>query len=278
MLKLLHYHIAETEYLPPFPSAWGAPPPPLSAEDRERIPRAIASILWSDVGSTFYEKCTIGESRPGWVTEDANVTELVWSLRSDTEASSEEDSSVPWQSFDVASLPALGEEMSAYVKKDMAEQTADRPLWTIDPASPGLFSFVNVRGAKFTAAPRPEDEAAGYRTTNADGSETVVVYTSYSDIIGPRVLICYAHNLRSEHLPSLLAKLDKSGKKAGKKEGWVWGYPLDDEIVRKWKELPGRKVTAGRRGEEMGHLLAVAWYGAPEQRGTLLDKQVWTWC
>src|SRR6478735_7386595 len=105
MLQLLHYMLADPVNLPPFPEAWGSHPPrpihqkpsphvsfPLpgqrsvSLADLQRgirpdfLPAGIASILWSDVGYTFYEKCSIGETLPGWVADAKENTEIVWSL------------------------------------------------------------------------------------------------------------------------------------------------------------------------------------------------------
>lgn len=62
MLSLLHYVLADRETLPPFPEAWGAPP-------ADNFGDAAFSVLYSDVGPTFYEACTKGDSQPGWVSD-----------------------------------------------------------------------------------------------------------------------------------------------------------------------------------------------------------------
>lgn len=84
MLKLLHYCLADPSNLPAFPSEWGAPPCLTSAE-RKQVPYGIASMLWSDVGATFYEKCTIGRDLPGWVLLEEENQEVVWKLQTPKE-------------------------------------------------------------------------------------------------------------------------------------------------------------------------------------------------
>lgn len=71
MLQLLHYVLAPSEALPPFPEAWGAKPVAYLGD-------AAFSVLYSDVGPEFYERCTIGEDKPGWVKEP--TAKRVWTL------------------------------------------------------------------------------------------------------------------------------------------------------------------------------------------------------
>lgn len=72
MLQLLHYVLAPSEALPPFPEAWGAKPAAYLGD-------AAFSVLYSDVGPDFYASCTIGESAPGWVKEP--TMKRVWALQ-----------------------------------------------------------------------------------------------------------------------------------------------------------------------------------------------------
>lgn len=93
MLRLLHYLIAPTSSLPPFPGAWGAPPvvpQGLGLQD------AAFSVLYSGVGDQFYAKCTKGEHEPGWVCENAPLRQ--WNLREDDLASAEEEDGWTWLS------------------------------------------------------------------------------------------------------------------------------------------------------------------------------------
>lgn len=71
MLQLLHYVLAPTEAMPPFPEAWGAKPVAYLGD-------AAFSVLYSDVGPEIYASCTIGESKPGWVKEP--TMKRVWTL------------------------------------------------------------------------------------------------------------------------------------------------------------------------------------------------------
>lgn len=59
---MLHYVLAPASTLPPFPAAWGAPPQIGGFGD------AAFSVLYSDVGPTYYSRATKGANEPGWVS------------------------------------------------------------------------------------------------------------------------------------------------------------------------------------------------------------------
>ncbi|KAL1746773.1 hypothetical protein HDZ31DRAFT_33402 [Schizophyllum fasciatum] len=73
MMRLLHWVLADEQFLKPFPAEWGAPPP--------RIPLAgcgYFSALWSDVGSDFYKASGDTPSTNGWVVTDPIST--IWDV------------------------------------------------------------------------------------------------------------------------------------------------------------------------------------------------------
>jgi hypothetical protein len=104
-----------------------------------------------------------------------------------------------------------------------------------------------------------------------------VIFTAHNEHVGPRLLVTHTTNLRPAHIPSLLEKLDEQASQAGRKEGWIWGLGGEDELTKVWVES-GRNAKVGSRKEIGGHLLGVAWYGAPEDKGKLVDRQIWHWC
>jgi len=275
MLRLLHYILADPNLIPPFPSQWGAPPPSLASNFN--VPIAIASILWSDVGLTFYSRCTVGPNRPGWVVkEDANQ-EVVWKL---LPVNNPGDVQTPWSLIYEADFPEIGQTLSVAVRKDL-ETAIESPgtLFRNDPATPGTLSAVPVRGTYIEpslTAPPP----FGARFTSSRGEETIVLFTAYNRNIGSRILITYIHNLHPDDLPSLLRLLDTIGLKAGRTEGWIWGLVPSSDLAKAWLAASQRDVKIARRAERFGHLLGVAWYGSEEdQEGAeLVDGQMWNWC
>ena len=241
------------------------------------LPSGIGSILWSDVGSKFYEKCTVGQSRPGWVVKENQVTELAWKVLPDGDSAVVDDK-YRWDWIKSDQLPEVAEKLKKAAKADLESRTAEGTVYRPDPTSPGLLNWIHVRGPWLSSTKPPADEPVGIRTTSAEGVETIVIFCAYNEHIDKRLLITCAENLLPEHLPSLLAKLDTVGNRAKRTEGWIWGVDLDSELVKAWKGLEKRKVTSGARAEMAGHLLGVAWYGDEADQGEFVEWQMWDWC
>lgn len=109
MLRLLHYILAPPSTLPPFPSAWGAPPViPPGMQD------AAFSVLYSGVGEEFYAKCTKGESEPGWIREKLAVRQ--WNIEPSIKEGDEEG----WTWMRRADLPAWEKEGARRIRRDLA--------------------------------------------------------------------------------------------------------------------------------------------------------------
>ncbi|WVQ82030.1 hypothetical protein IAT38_004158 [Cryptococcus sp. DSM 104549] len=276
LLSLLHHVLGPAESLPPVPESWGtssiAIPPQLSSN----IPRALGSILWSDVGSTFYSRCSIGGTRPGWVVEDSMCSEIVWKI---LPPEGPPDDSVELLYQD--DLLSISETLSAEAKAKLeGADTSKRSLFIQDPASTGTLSFVPVRGT-WPKAPTHDPLPVGLRIRSPSGDakdDTIVLFaTSNIAIEGSRFLVTYVSNLAPAQLPVVLSAIDKLATEAGHGLGWVWDLGLESELVQAWKALPGREVQSGRRQEIDGHLLGVAWYGAEEEEGKMIEGQMWSW-
>jgi hypothetical protein len=275
MLRLLHYQIASPTILPPFPTQWGAPPPALTPEQREQIPNAIGSILWSDVGSTFYSKCTIGLDNPGWVVTDEECLELVWKTQPPSDIQPNK-----WELYTMKDLNDISHELSLVAQTRLAGlDSKSESYFQQDPSSTGALAFQPTRGSYLGKKKAPADEPIGARLRSSDGSpDAIVIFTAYNESVGPRVLIECIENLLPQDVPSLLELLDGVAHNAGRDEGWVWGLNEGSDLVKAFRELPDRQVVTKKRDEVNGHLLGVAWYGNQEERGRLLDRQMWNWC
>ena len=276
LLRLLHYHLADTTIVPAFPSQWGAPPPLLPPALSSALPKAIASILWTDVGSNFYSRCTVGPDRPGWVVHDHMCQELVWKIL----PPSNEVNESPWELIYEGDLPKIAQMLSQAARdKLQVAAGSSRTLFQNDPISRGTLSFVPIRGSYFET-PSTASEPCGARLKFSNGEEAIVLFTAHNVSIGQRLLITYIHNLRPADADSLLRVLDGIGSKAGRTEGWVWDLDPSSELAQAWRARPQRQVLAGRRAETNGHLLGVAWYGSDEEgrAAEVVDRQMWGWC
>ena len=280
MLKLLHYSLADPANLPTFPSEWGLPPA-LSSAERQHIPYGLASMLWSDVGLTFYEKCTIGKDLPGWVMKEEQNQEVLWKILPPKEnkewdwlyeADLLEDTSI-LETVRDAALERLHKEA------DPKRETA----YLTDPSTAWLLAHVATRCHDI----RPVDwdiprdrEPVGFRLkAKEQGAKDAVVITGWSEqMIGPRAFLIHSANLTPDLIPDALEAIDVIGHGAKRKEAWAFGPAADDDFTSVVKGLPHREVRQGRRAEIDGHLLAVAWYGDQEERGRFLDLDILGWC
>lgn len=105
MCQLLHYVLADSKNLPPFPAAWGAPP-----EAKE--PAADFSVLFSGVGRDFYANCAIGNERPGWVYQP--IIARTWTVGPSEPVNLD---GVEWVKRD--GLGAVEEEMGRRLTRDL---------------------------------------------------------------------------------------------------------------------------------------------------------------
>ncbi|ODN92799.1 hypothetical protein L198_05594 [Cryptococcus wingfieldii CBS 7118] len=274
-LSLLHRHLSPGSTLPPIPASWGKDQPsiPLPAQAAEQIPKAIGSYLWSDVGASFYSKCSIGEGRPGWVVDDAQCSELVWKILPPATV----EGSFSW--IHLQDLEDVGSLISARLQSNLRQtDTSQNAVFITDPASPGVLDFVPVKGS--WKRPTPEPLPVGIRIPSPSGKkedDAIVLFAVSCIHIGDRFLITHISNLSPYQLPLLLSAIDSlaSSSTLCPAEGWAWDLGLSGELVDAWKKQEERAVSVGRREEIDGHLLGVAWYGDDE--GRLGNGDIWSW-
>nr|KIR46180.1 hypothetical protein I312_04724 [Cryptococcus bacillisporus CA1280] len=277
LLCLLHRHIAPADTLPPIPDSWGKDQPLISLPEEvsSRLPKAIGSVLWSDVGSKFYSRCSMGAERPGWLVEDAPNTELVWKIFHPVAGSTE---GFNWLFEE--DLEEIGQILSESTQERLRKtDTSRRAYFVQDPSTPGALSFAPIKGSWIEKAPSPLP--VGIRIKSPSGKpsdDAIVIFAITCPSIGKRFLITHISNLDSHQLPFVLQAFDTLATDAGHEEGWVWDISLSSNLVHAWQQLPDREVKVGRRQGMNGHLLGAAWYGPEEEKGTLLEGQMWSWC
>lgn len=289
MLQQLHYLFAQEDALPAYPEEWGQPPA-LSHEERSLVPPAMCSLLSSDIGPTFYEKCTIGLDKPGWVVDPDNQHQIEWSIKPTIRESLLHHPDTPsgddWTLLYDRDMQTLTSDLSALAKVNLRNARPSLPIaLQQDPVSEGLLDFIHRRS---TFGPQPEwrdtshpdwpaNEPRAVRKHNADGTETIVLFTISNYELAPETfLITYIHNLLPGDVSSLLDKLDQVCAGTGLKKGLVWDIAHDSILGKAWTEVEGRQAECSQRAGIDGHLLALAWY-TPTGEGEFVDRQMYNW-
>jgi len=273
LLRLLHYMIGPPESLPPFPIAWGRLPPRLPADVQTSVPRSLGSILWSDVGSSFYAKCTIGLDRPGWVTHWAQNHQISFRLRDPGPL----PASIQW--IYESDLPAVGAELLKATRAALSSaDTRDHSILLTDPSSPGLLRFVPARGQWLDETLSGQVwpvRPVGMRISHGGAGDAIVLFALRCAMINDQLLLTCTHNVQPAHLPDILSALDVAAAMTGRTEAFVWGLEPESDGARMWMGIPGRDVRQARRAERMDNLLGCAWYG--EGKGVITDGQMCSW-
>ena len=288
MLKLLHYVLASPAVLPPFPEEWGSPPI-LSDSERVLVPFAIGSTAWSDVGADLYAQCTVGRDIPGWVVDAEHQHELIWTLQpvdsiSHDEAivtgfgESEDSRNKEWKVLFSKDIPLLIPDLSAAARERLRQHKDENGMCaTIDPASRGTLTFLHVRGL-FGPQPSwrrhisPENEPMGIQL-----GESVILFTRFNYHAEPRLLVTLVHRLDPTDLDSALRALARVCEGTDIQEGEVWDLDPKGDLVKQWHRL--RPTETHLRTAEEGHLFGSVIYDGllGGKRGSVLDKQMWTW-
>ena len=275
MLRLLHYNLGIQDHLPPFPAEWGQPPTlPANFGD---LPRGWASILWSDVGVEFYQRCTIGSQRPGW-NKGGHPTELSWKL-----LGAPERKASPWTLLYAADFPQIATYLSFKRRERLLLDAGATSLISQDPTTPGLLDWIHASRA-LTPAQRDHLPIAA-RLSDPTGQDSLVLFGTHlhaHDTFGkeyePKLFISDAYDLPPDRLESLLLLLDEVGTQAGKTRGCIWGLNPDDDLAKTWSALSDRDVEIRARPNLDGHILQMAWYGPEDEDAELVDGGVWMWC
>lgn len=176
MLQLLHYVLAPSAALPPFPPAWGPPPAP-------KLGDAAFSVLYSDVGPDMYARATIGEQRPGWVARP--VLRRVWPL---APQSGPRPNISTNEALRLDAMHALEQDASLSIAQELPRLAAQegKPCVAILP-DPGWFRMFSTREALAReAGDRPDPSGpilrAAFRDPQTHG---YVVYTAETQKLPP---------------------------------------------------------------------------------------------
>lgn len=241
MMSLLHWVLAPRSSLPAeFPAIWGAPPAP-------HLQDAVFSVLYSDVGRTFYARCGPEPSpdRPlGWITKSPVSTQ--WDLPpvptvGDTPA---------WKWLSRADCLDVWEQDSALIQAEAAVLAGakGRTVCAFLPDN-GVAQFNIQRLMTFGAGLQPvyPPEPWGVQLIG----EEQLTFATWTFEPGTKVMVITRLRVSPVAFPKLLEAVSSKARELGFETVEAWNLPHE------LKE--GAKST--RTFERDEHLPAVKWYG-----------------
>lgn len=255
MLQLLHHILAPPSCLPPFPSnIWGAPPV---------VPRgfgeALFSVLYSDVGSHFYNKCGPDAESSGWDVRDP--WSVVWQVP-DEPIEVKRSKSFHWITLDDLD-GYLGADRWRVIAEDLPEiarstnnssPSGDKLIHIATPPAIAQTTFLISR---YILSPRealPRNMHWGAAHTNSSGESSYITWVpephDHSTLMISR--------MRCDNLSSfgiLLYAAMHQARQLGLKRIEIWN-------TMGWAGNSKESAPFGGKWvERTEHLPAFAWYG-----------------
>jgi len=278
MMRLIHWVLAPEAVLPrdQFPMEWGAPP------ERPRfVPDGVFSVLYSDVGKDFYERCgpfhDEGKERGGWLVR--NPVSTVWDLGNEPQVSSSAtmDDTVAWRWLNESDVYQVWEMDAASIKEEMKPESASiasQVDFTFLP-NKGVAEFQYERLRHFWEMldPRPIHWGVCIDTTPPSGLDASLFATWTLDVRPPQEnsLIITRLRVSKRHFPELLKQVMSHARKHGVQKVEMWNLALELRDIA--------HTLGGRTGVRDDHLPSFKWYGkeSPQDIAWLLNEK-WAVC
>lgn len=256
MMRLLHWVIAPrttAATLPAsaFPEKWGAPP--------EWQGDGQFSVLYSDIGETFYRSSAPGESTSlgeGWVVRGAIAT--LWDVGPSSKTVGSE-AQLTWGDLDEAGATEVWKRDAELMKRDLvpaaAKPDAGTALFTFTPDQ-GV-SAVQTRRMGYYGDVMAKNglkwlKAWGAALEPAESPDEVSFATWAIDT--PTTLIVTRLRSTEAAFPSLLDKITDAARQSGLAKVEVWNVPKNLEVL-------AAKLLDAKTEDRTNHLSAFRWYG-----------------
>jgi hypothetical protein len=260
LLSLLHYAISISDTLPPFPSAWGAPP-----DSSIRPQDATFATLWSDVGAEFYRKVKIGHgegARDGWIVNFDQEVRWEVTPSSDTDGPALPDG---WRAIgQVTDVPHdLLESLASRALDDVKNKNISASTIVYDPpTSPGILHWIRRYTRWYPKElPFKGEIQNAYINESTSPASLVVLVPSYTPDEPPTLVVSLlgVPSVDPQHLESTYDLLTALAQWYRCQKVEVWQVP--DEVTKIWKAKSDAKVQVVKRDEHLG---AMVWYGKEE--------------
>ncbi|KAF8524162.1 hypothetical protein JB92DRAFT_2806591 [Gautieria morchelliformis] len=244
MLRLLHYVLASPGSLPPFPLEWGLPPVPPPG-----VQNACFSVLWSDIGPTYYETCGPSLEHRGWKLTGPVGT--IWT----TDPAATHPSDVRWLSEQ--DCVELWKQDALYLKECLmsSQLRGESSIRCTFLPDNGVAAF-QLRRARFFLPALPDIPVPEKWGVIIPGVSPPTYATWITDIRPlPVALLITRIRASAETFPALLSAIMVAAKENAAATVEVWN--LEQHLVEIAHKSNG--ITAQRAAE---HLPALAWYGS----------------
>jgi hypothetical protein len=249
MMRLLHFVLANPAFREahPFPAAWGAPPAvPVHVGD------GAWSVLFSDVGSSFYERCGLSEAPGGGWKLDKPVG-TIWKVPKDAVVRSAETDD--WEPLSLEDAEHIWQEDAKWMAQDVEQRSASEPektFFTILPTS-GMAAAQVQRVLNPSTGALPSGTWGARRRAPSGGR---AIYATWSlDLRGSGPTSMVVTRLRvpdAAALEDLWQQLLHAAQAFRAEEIEIWNLPSD--LVDVASRL------GGHTAERDEHLPAVAMY------------------
>ncbi|KAF9478293.1 hypothetical protein BDN70DRAFT_860403 [Pholiota conissans] len=271
MMRLLHWVVAPSHSLPKeFPAAWGTPP-----QRPSFIKNAAFSVLYSDVGPTFYHAGPSYDKEDGWKV--VNPVSTIWSVSKAHELLSPiKNDALNWKWFDEDSINGAWKVDEAAMKEEMSKVPASgKTLFSYLPTK-GVAGFQHHRLQQFWVKMNPKPIYWGISLASDSESTALDLSTFASwtlDFRPPTMNSLIITRLRSnrEDFKKLLAQVVDFAKKHSIEEVEVWNLPSALEETA--HSFGGKTIV---RDE---HLSSFKWYGHEKNEDvSWLYNEKFCWC
>ncbi|GLB41951.1 putative expressed protein [Lyophyllum shimeji] len=265
MMRLLHWVLAETSWLPKvFSEEWGTPP--------ARVAHAgdgWFSALWSDIGRDFYKRCGPTMDQEGWIVRSPAST--VWNVSAEILLSEADPTNWTW--LDEAGVLELWEKDADNVAHTLGLPDNYRVSLTFLP-NKGVAAFQHQRNIHILNRLVPPIQYWGIMAKHDSQDAILDTFATWSFEVrlpGLKTLIITRLRSRPESFKSLMSTVMAVAKQQGMERVEV--YSLPDEL---------QSVAASMGGitfEREEHLPAFKWYGAEKSSEVAwLLNEKFCWC
>ena len=260
MMRLLHWVIGLQATLSPskFPEEWGLPPPiPDGFGD------ATVSVLYSDVGPTFYKACGPFGGDHGWTVTRQEFTDLAVDTALTKAQGMDASGAGKWVFMPTSDLEEVWKADSEALSKESPANldASTQAAWTFLPRR-GLGQFIQDRSKLAIRCMEKRPKFFGIKL-GGEG-DAILPFASWTLEFtknAPKTLLITRLRCSKELIQGMLVEVAQYAKEYGIERVQIWNCP--EELLDEVRTLGATVQTAHE------HLSSVKWYGEEDPSSVL---------